>query len=62
MPNFEYPVRCPLMNNEPISDGTCFDIHMVVLGEAPKWTAPKEVYKVKDYVEVYNKCKYHRND
>lgn len=62
MVDFEYPVRCPLMGNAPIEMDVCFDIHMVVLGEAPRWTAPDEIYKTPDYVDVCNNCQFHRND
>lgn len=62
MAEIKYPVKCPLMGNEPIDMGTCFDIHMVVLGEAPKWTAPQRIYETSNYVEVCNNCQYHRND
>ena len=34
-------VDCPLMD-ECVDDAICFDIHMVVEGCAPKFTAPKK--------------------
>ena len=61
MVDFEYPVPCPLMEQE-INMDTCFDIHMAVSGEAPKWTAPDKIYRVADYVNVCYACKYHRDD
>lgn len=62
MSKIEYPVACPLLEGRPISIGECFDIHMVVSGEAPKWTAPKEIFDTPDYAGVCNRCKYHRYD
>ena len=43
--DIKYPVNCPLMGGCSIDIGTCFDIHMVVSGEAPKWTAPEKIYE-----------------
>ena len=60
--DINYPVNCPLMRDRPIDIGTCFDIHMVVSGEAPKWTVPDEIYETPDFKEVCNKCQYHRED
>ena len=60
--DIKYPVCCPLMGGQKIDIGTCFDIHMVVCGEAPKYTAPKEIYSHKDYENICNSCQYHRND
>lgn len=57
----EYPVACPIMG-EPIDMGTCFDIHMVVSGEAPKWTAPKAATDKADFEKICNNCPYHRDD
>lgn len=62
MVNFTYPVTCPLMDNKKIDMDTCFDIHMVVLGEAPLWTAPEEIYNISNYTDICNGCQYHRND
>ena len=59
--DIKYPVMCPLMKRE-ISSGVFFDIHMVVCGEAPKRTAPKEVFDTENYCEICNGCKYHRED
>ncbi|MDD4508143.1 MAG: hypothetical protein PHN26_04310 [Eubacteriaceae bacterium] len=61
MISFEYPVMCPLMG-EAIDKDTCFDIHMVVIGEAPKETAPDRIFKNNSYIDICNNCKYHRND
>ena len=58
----KYPIKCPLLNNNEIDEGTCFDIHMVVSGEAPKFIAPKDVYEKKNYIEICMNCKYHRFD
>ena len=60
--DIKYPVNCPLMGGMNIDEGTCFDIHMVVSGEAPEWTAPEEIREIQDFKEVCNKCKYHRED
>lgn len=37
-------VDCPLMD-ECVDDAICFDIHMVVEGCAPKFTAPKKQFR-----------------
>ena len=60
--DIKYPVSCPLMQGKPIDAGTCFDIHMVIEGSAPKWSAPDEIFDVKDYEEICRACKYHRDD
>ena len=60
--DIKYPVSCPLMNHEKIDMDTCFDIHMVVCGEAPEWTAPSQIYDNPDYVQACNSCPYHRDD
>lgn len=60
--DIKYPVNCPLMGGSPIDAGTCFDIHMVVSGEAPNWTAPEKIFKTPDFKDVCNQCKYHRED
>jgi hypothetical protein len=57
-----YPVPCPLLGAREIDIGTCFDIHMVVEGTAPKYTAPKEIYNHEDYVEICQNCPFHRDD
>jgi hypothetical protein len=54
-------VVCPLMNGT-IDYGVCFDIHMVVAGEAPLWTAPSKATGVPDFKNICLKCKYHRFD
>jgi len=59
--DFEYPVFCPLMKQK-IDMDICFDIHMVVEGGTPLYTAPKQIYEFKDYVDICNHCRYHRND
>lgn len=58
----KYPVCCPLMDGEEIDVGTCFDIHMVVSGEAPKYTAPKRAVTKESFQEICRKCPYHRDD
>lgn len=60
--DINYPVNCPLMGNKPIDMDTCFDIHMVVRGEAPIRTAPAEIFDSADFAEICNRCKYHRED
>lgn len=62
MNDIKYPVICPLLNNSRITKDICFDIHMVVCGEAPLSTAPKEIFALKDYVNVCKNCEFHRND
>lgn len=62
MNNIVYPVTCPLMNDKKIDEDTCFDIHMVVHGGTPKWTAPEEIYEKSNYEEICFNCKYHRYD
>lgn len=54
-------IKCPLMDGE-IDDGICFDIHMVVDGMAPEWTAPKKAVKIPGYKEICLKCPNHRED
>lgn len=49
---------CPLMEKA-IDDGTCFDIHMVVEGEAPDWTAPEKAIKHKDRNKICLACENH---
>ena len=41
-------VDCPLMD-ECVDDAICFDIHMVVEGCAPKFTAPKKAVQTPDF-------------
>jgi hypothetical protein len=60
--DIQYPVPCPLLGAREIDIGTCFDIHMVVEGTTPKYTAPKEIYNHKDYVEICLNCPFHRDD
>lgn len=63
--NINYPVKCDLLNSDLIDMDTCFDIHMVVAEQAPKWTAPERIFENRDEAEVRsicNKCRYHRND
>ena len=50
------------MDGEEIDVGTCFDIHMVVSGEAPKYTAPKLAVTKESFKEICKKCPYHRDD
>lgn len=58
---YEYPVFCPLCGRF-VDEGICFDIHMVVCGEAPMYTMPKEVLEHKDFKDICERCKYHRTD
>ena len=60
--DISYPVQCPLLGWKDIDEGTCFDIHMVVEGNTPKWTAPEEIYQHDDYVNICRNCKFHRDD
>ena len=52
---------CPLVEDI-IDDGVCFDIHMVVEGDAPDWTAPEKAVKHKDRNRICKNCEHHRND
>lgn len=54
-------VTCPLMEKE-IDDVVCFDIHMVVEGEAPAWTAPEKAVNTKNFKEICLACPNHRED
>lgn len=54
-------VNCPLMSGE-IDDVICFDIHMVVEGVAPEYTAPEKAVRVPGYKDICLKCKNHRDD
>lgn len=49
--DIEYPVPCPLME-ERISAGICFDIHMVVEGAAPIYTAPRKATNTENFREI----------
>lgn len=60
--DIKYPVNCPLMGGCSIDIGTCFDIHMVVSGEAPKWTVPEKIYETPNFKDVCSRCQYHRED
>ena len=59
--DIKYPVMCPLMEME-ISEVECFDIHMVVDGWAPEYTAPEKATSTKEYREACKGCPFHRND
>lgn len=54
-------VYCPLMGEE-IDDGVCFDIHTVVEGVAPEWTAPEKATQVNGYKRICLQCPNHRDD
>lgn len=54
-------VRCPLLEAD-IDDVICFDIHMVVEGGAPEYTAPKKAVQVPGYRDICLKCPNHRDD
>lgn len=58
----KYPVKCPLMDNQEIDIGACFDIHMVVEGDAPSYTAPNIAVEKENFCDICNSCPYHRND
>jgi len=59
--DINYPVNCPLMEQE-IGADECFDIHMVVDGWAPKYTAPEKATSKEGFGEICKNCPYHRND
>ena len=59
--DIKYTVRCPLMEAE-VDAGVCFDIHMVVDGWAPKYTAPEKAVSKEGFKEICIKCPYHRYD
>lgn len=59
--DIEYPVFCPLMDSKVDMD-TCFDIHNVVSGEAPEWTAPEEAVNREGFKEICENCQNHRED
>lgn len=54
-------VKCPLMEDT-IDDVICFDIHMVVDGGAPEYTAPKKVVQTPGFREICLRCPNHRDD
>lgn len=54
-------VKCPLMEAV-IDDVVCFDIHMVVDGGAPEYTAPEKAVRTPGYKEICLKCPNHRDD
>lgn len=54
-------VKCPLMG-ETIDDVICFDIHMVVDGGAPEYTAPEKAVQIPGYRDICLKCPNHRDD
>lgn len=54
-------VKCPLMGRE-IDDVVCFDIHMVVDGGAPEYTAPEEAIRTPGYQAICLNCPNHRED
>ena len=54
-------VDCPLID-ESVDDAICFDIHMVVEGCAPKFTAPKKAVQTPDFRKICMNCPNHRDD
>lgn len=54
-------VECPLMN-EIIEDVICFDIHMVVDGGAPEFTAPEKAVQTPGFRDICLNCPNHRDD
>ena len=54
-------IKCPLMK-ENIDDAVCFDIHMVVEGCAPEYTAPEKAVFTLGYKEICLNCPNHRDD
>lgn len=59
--DIKYPVSCPLMGRD-ISMDECFDIHMVVEGAAPKWTAPDKAVNTANFKDICRNCQFHRDD
>ena len=60
--DIKYAVSCPLMDGEKIDMDTCFDIHMVVEGDAPAYTAPNKAVSKEHFKDICNSCPYHRDD
>ena len=56
--NHEY-VRCPLINNQIIELGDCFDCAMVAEHMAPSWSAEKELIDVENFEEICMNCSNH---
>ncbi len=54
-------VKCPLMK-ENIDDVICFDIHMVVEGSAPEYTAPEKAVHTPGYKKICLNCPNHKDD
>ena len=54
-------IKCPLMD-EIIDDVICFDIHMVVDGGAPEFTAPETAVQTPGFREICLNCPNHRDD
>lgn len=54
-------VKCPLMGAD-IDDVICFDIHMVVDGGAPEFTAPAKAVQTPGFREICLRCPNHRDD
>ena len=52
-------VRCPLINNQIIELGDCFDCAMVAEHMAPKWSAYEELTTVKNFEEICLNCPNH---
>lgn len=59
--DIKYPVDCPLMETK-IDMDECFDIHMVVEGWAPTYTAPRKATEKEGYKDICLNCPFHRND
>lgn len=47
---------------EDTTEEICFDIHMVVEGCAPKFTAPKKAVQTPDFRKICMNCPNHRDD
>lgn len=56
--NHEY-VRCPLINNQIIEIGDCFDCAMVAEHMAPRWSAYKELIDNPDLEKICLNCPNH---
>lgn len=54
-------IDCPLMGKS-IEEVECFDIHMVVEGGAPEFTAPEKAVQTPGFREICLNCPNHRFD
>lgn len=54
-------IKCELVDRE-ITDGECFDVHMVIENGAPLWTAPQDIVTIPDFKKKCKRCKYYNRD